>query len=192
MKHRVWLVSALLLGTACTTTDIVYRTRPPFNPPPDSASGFLGYFTASTKQTTCGNCHVEKQAAWVTTNHAHAWADLQASGHAAAYCSNCHSVSQNGNSYGKPGGYAVKADSAYLDVQCENCHGPGSDHLKDPQGRFIQKQVPETVCLHCHETANSPQFDDAKYRPFIVGPGHGKPLPKGETPHPLSGGPHEQ
>jgi len=177
MKHRPWLVSALLVASACTTTDIVYRTRPPFNPPPDSASGFLGYFTVSTKQTTCGNCHVEKQAAWVTTNHAHAWADLQGSGHAAAYCNNCHSVSQNGNSYGKPGGYAVKADSAYLDVQCENCHGPGYTHVQNPTmateplaSANVDTGLVST-CAACHTGVHEPFVDQWKQSAHGSGPG---------------------
>ncbi|HZR09368.1 MAG TPA: multiheme c-type cytochrome, partial [Myxococcales bacterium] len=79
------------------------------------------------------------------------------------------------------------------DVQCEDCHGPGSDHVKDATGAFIRRQVPEGICTRCHEAANSPHFNDATYRPFIVGPGHGKPLAKGEKPRPLPGGPgHEE
>ena len=82
MKLR-YLIAALgvyALG-ACTDEEIVYRDKPTFNPPPDSVNGFLGYFTASTKQTTCGNCHVGTQGDWVNTKHAQAWSDLQLSGH---------------------------------------------------------------------------------------------------------------
>jgi hypothetical protein len=42
--------------------------------------------------------------------------------------------------------------------------------------------------MRCHEAANSPQFNYAKYRPYIVGPGHGMPLAKGEKPHPAREG----
>ena len=38
--------------------------REPFNPPPDTQNNFLGYFTTSDQQTTCGNCHVMHQADW--------------------------------------------------------------------------------------------------------------------------------
>jgi len=41
------------LATGGCGDDIVFVDREPFNPPPDAASGFLGYFDASTKQTTC-------------------------------------------------------------------------------------------------------------------------------------------
>ena len=62
-------VLALLLG-ACTDEKIVFRE--PFNPLPDEASGFVGYFTSSDKQTTCGNCHVGHQRDWQETRHADA------------------------------------------------------------------------------------------------------------------------
>ena len=44
--------------------------------------------------------------------------------------------------------------------------------------------------MRCHEAANSPRFDDAKYRPYIVGPGHGQPLAKGQEPRPKPGSVH--
>jgi len=81
----IGIVTVLALG-ACTDEKIVYRDRPAFNPPPDSLNGFLGYFTISTKQTSCGNCHVGVQGQWKATRHAGAWADLQRSGHAVASC----------------------------------------------------------------------------------------------------------
>ncbi len=74
----IGVLTVIALG-ACTDTKIVFRDRPAFNPPPDSLNGFLGYFTTSTKQTTCGNCHVGVQGQWKTTRHASAWAELQGS-----------------------------------------------------------------------------------------------------------------
>ncbi|MBI2072402.1 MAG: hypothetical protein HYT81_05085, partial [Gemmatimonadetes bacterium] len=65
------------LGTALTATllltgceELVYKDRELFNPPPDTTSGFLGYFNVAEKQTTCGNCHVSFQAQWRGTKHA--------------------------------------------------------------------------------------------------------------------------
>ena len=114
--HGATVLAALALG-ACTTEKITYVTRAPFNPPADATAGFLGYFTISDKQTTCGNCHVGHQASWHETKHASAWSDLQASGHASASCNPCHTVSEKGNSVGHAAGYSVVADSAYHDVQ---------------------------------------------------------------------------
>jgi predicted CXXCH cytochrome family protein len=134
MKRQTRLLSVVgaLALAACTTEKIVYRTREPFNPGSDTANGFLGYFAVANKQTNCGNCHVGVQATWKGTKHSQAWGDLQASGHAQPFCSGCHTVSQYGNSIGKPAGYLAVADSAYQDVQCENCHGPGFTHAQNP------------------------------------------------------------
>jgi predicted CXXCH cytochrome family protein len=115
---------------ACTNTEEV--PREPFNPPKDQANGFLGYFTANDKLTSCGNCHAEKQGQWLTTKHSQAWGDLVASGHQTSECNSCHSVSERGNVAAAPAGYTAVADSAYQDVQCESCHGAGFTHASSP------------------------------------------------------------
>ncbi len=167
-------MNRLLLGLAivglfvlagCTNDKIVYRDRPPFNPPPDASSGFLGYFTVSSKQTTCGNCHVGVQASWENTKHAEAWADLQASGHAQSYCEPCHTVSSYGNLATGPAGYEQVADSAYHDVQCESCHGPGFTHVQAPTAAneplaSIQADTGLLVgCGACHTGVHEPFVD---------------------------------
>jgi hypothetical protein len=125
------LVAILWLG-ACT--DTVYRDRPPFNPPPDAASGFLGYYTVADGQTTCGNCHVGQQGDWSQTKHASAWGDLQASPYLDATCAGafCHTVNWRGNQDSARVGYEAVQSAAYHDVQCENCHGPGLTHVENP------------------------------------------------------------
>ncbi|MDH4133139.1 MAG: cytochrome c family protein, partial [Gemmatimonadota bacterium] len=81
-KSRVTFAATAFVAIAWLSgcTETVYKDRPPFNPPPDAASGFLGYYDADEKQTTCGNCHVEAQADWEGTKHSQAWADLTALG----------------------------------------------------------------------------------------------------------------
>jgi predicted CXXCH cytochrome family protein len=165
MKNTRWLATALLVGAlaACTDEKIVYRTREPFNPPPDGA--FLGYFDTDTKQTTCGNCHVSVQTSWASTGHASAWSDLQASGHAGASCNGCHSVSELGNDAGQPAGYSVKPDSAYHDVQCESCHGAGFTHVQSPTAvnEPLASMKADTTgtngCGACHTGSHEPYVD---------------------------------
>lgn len=136
MTHRVTprihLVAVALVLVLSACTDIVYRDRPPFNPPPDAASGFLGYFTADDRQTTCGNCHVGQQMDWIQTKHADAWADLQASPDDQQFCEGCHTVNSRGNQALATVGYDKVKDEAYHDVQCESCHGAGFNHVENP------------------------------------------------------------
>jgi hypothetical protein len=130
VAHRV--IAALGLAVMLGCTDTVFRDREAFNPPIDTKAGFLGFFTVSTKQTSCGNCHTEKQADWVQTKHANAYADLVGSNAAQSFCYSCHTVSANGNLAAAPAGWDANQDSVYYDVQCESCHGPGVTHATAP------------------------------------------------------------
>jgi hypothetical protein len=128
----VGLLTGFALLTGCTTEKIVFRDRDPFNPPPDAASGFLGYFTTSTRLTTCGNCHVGQQGDWLQTKHADAWADLQADPGVQPSCEGCHTVNSRGNQPVANVGFDKVKSVAYHDVQCESCHGPGLTHVENP------------------------------------------------------------
>ncbi len=132
MTMSRWFVTILGVLALGACTDIVYRDRPLFNPPPDAASGFLGYFSAADRLTTCGNCHVGQQRDWVQTLHASAWDTLQANPGAQPACEGCHTVNSRGNQPLATVGYDSVRDAAYHDVQCESCHGPGFDHVQNP------------------------------------------------------------
>jgi len=159
---RSFALGAGFLLAACTSEQIVFVPREPFNPPPDAASGFLGYYDADTKQTTCGNCHVDYQARWVETRHAGAWATLQANPGNQQLCEGCHSVSENGNAVDQAAGYNAVADPAYHDVQCENCHGPGLEHVEGVgQGMLVRplaklSMTGDANCGECHSGTHHP------------------------------------
>jgi hypothetical protein len=141
--HRVSIYLGLLagfLGSGCT--DTVFRDREPFNPPPDAANKFLGYFTTSEQQTTCGNCHVLHQVDWVKTAHADAYALLAGNPDATDACYTCHTVSDKGNAVAAPAGWDAVPDTAYHDVQCESCHGPGLDHVMAPDAPMSASNPP--------------------------------------------------
>jgi hypothetical protein len=164
--RRAWLrisLGTLLVG-ACTTEEIVQ----PFNPPPDQASGFLGYFTASERQTSCGNCHVGQQRDWAQTAHSNAWADLQSSPQFNETCAGagCHSVNWRGNQDSANVGYESVQTEAYQDVQCESCHGPGYGHVQDPSVESMRPlpsinvtddpALDDRSCSGCHRGGAGP------------------------------------
>ena len=162
-----FLTAVSLYG--CASEKIVFRDRGPFNPPPDVASGFLGYFDASTKQTTCGNCHVDFQASWEATKHSHAYDAVTTSAVKTAECYSCHSLTGNGNAAsGTVVGHDKIADSAYFDVQCESCHGAGLQHVEGVgQGKLIKPLAKLSMsgtgnCGDCHTGTHQPFVEEWK------------------------------
>jgi hypothetical protein len=164
MRFRIAVALLPLLIGACTDERIVFRE--PFNPPPDEASGFVGYFTTSDKQTTCGNCHVGHQRDWEETRHADAYATLANNPGAQDFCFSCHTISEFGNAQTGAVGWDAVQDTAYHDVQCESCHGPGVDHIEEPDGgteplASIAAAVDgENGCGECHNGTHHPFVEE--------------------------------
>jgi len=159
------------LAVSCTDEKIVYRE--PVNPPPDANTGFLGYFTASDKSTTCGNCHIGHQRVWLNTAHAEAYATLANSPGAQDFCYSCHTVSNKGNATSAPAGWEAIKDTAYHDVQCESCHGPGNDHVQEPDAPASANNPPlahvavlgdsatlARSCADCHSGFHQPFVEE--------------------------------
>ena len=174
-----WVATAgLLLGTVwgCADEDTVFVEQPPWEESPPGALSFLGYSDPQEQQTTCGDCHPGAQAQWEGTAHAGAWETLQASGHAAGYCEPCHSVSDRGNATSDPNvGYAFHQDSRYVDVQCENCHGPALSHISNPAGpkplaSFEAAVDAENGCGECHEGTHHPFVEQWSESAHGLGP----------------------
>ena len=164
-------LSMVLVG-GCDLREVVEVERPFFKEPPAEALGFLGYDDQDEKLTVCGNCHVGQQAEWQFTAHAGAWAGLQESGHAQAFCENCHAVGALGNPVTQASGWAATQDERYHDVQCESCHGPGQAHVANPDidtahpmaslavGDIAADIANATGCAQCHQGAHHPFADE--------------------------------
>jgi predicted CXXCH cytochrome family protein len=161
-----FLSAAILLTTlvsACTDEKTIFVERPLFDDPPSAAHGFLGFDNQAEKLTVCGNCHVGQQAKWEGTHHADAWATLENSGSSQAFCQNCHSVGPNGNPTTGAVGYAGIPDDRYHDVQCESCHGPGLNHVTNPDASqplasiaIFETSEPTKNCAECHSGVHHP------------------------------------
>jgi predicted CXXCH cytochrome family protein len=166
LRRSLGLTFALVLATTlagCLGGDdrIVYRDRT-FPEPPTGAAGFLGYDDASSKLTVCGNCHVGQQAQWEDSPHASAFATLQGSGGMQDFCQSCHTVTDLGNTLTTTNvGWNATKDVRYHDVQCESCHGPGLQHVTNPDASqplasIKADTLATTGCGDCHSGAHHP------------------------------------
>lgn len=121
-----------------------------------------------TGADACTTCHPAQYDNWLQSAHAGAYKTLADKGrNFDTECLSCHTTG-----YGETGGYDVsQADaSPLLGVQCESCHGPGSNHKE--KGTILRTVGPE-VCVSCHAEKHSPRFNYKEYVPIIACPsGH--------------------
>lgn len=171
-------LTSLILGAvfasilvSCTDEEVVFQDRELFTSPDPAANGFLGYFDTDEKLTTCGNCHVGKEADWEETNHAQAWAILQNTGSSQAFCESCHTVNELGNPATETSGHNEVPTDRYHDVQCESCHGPGLNHVENPDASQPLANIAVGVdltfgCGECHQGNHHPfvnQWAESKH-----------------------------
>lgn len=160
------LVLALSSLSGCVDEKVVYRDRALFEDLPSGAADFVGYTDHETKLTVCGNCHIDKQTEWKETKHAHAWETLQNNDHASEVCEGCHTVNELGNVATGVAGYMATKDVRYEDVQCEACHGPGLNHVSNPNTSNIpmaQLSVGADLtsgCGECHQGSHHPFVEE--------------------------------
>ena len=112
---------------------------------------------------SCKTCHASEYASWKETKHSHAYHTLVEKGHETdPDCLTCHTVG-----FGFQTGFISQSQTPTLaDVGCENCHGVGGNHVRNPQKGY--GQVTKMNCLTCHTSENSPNFDYDVYFPKIL------------------------
>ncbi|MBM4029440.1 MAG: hypothetical protein FJ280_29190, partial [Planctomycetes bacterium] len=102
---------------------------------------------------SCKRCHAPEYEQWKTTGHSHALETLQKVGSDRdPECVLCH---VSGLEY--EGGYINQRQTRHLaGVGCENCHGPGSEHVLS--GGQVPTGGPKTACRKCHTPEQSAEF----------------------------------
>ena len=152
---------------------------------PAPAKGQASY--AGSEQ--CEACHADEAAHWATTRHGDAYATLvQVNKQFDLSCVGCHVTG-----FREPGGAEVVENAGLQDVQCEQCHGPGSLHVATPEKRgkpnAIRRHATVEVCLQCHTPEHSDTFEYAAYLRDVLSPEHGPEqrtaLGEGPTGHEL-------
>jgi hypothetical protein len=112
----------------------------------------------------CMDCHVEAFEVYTRTGHATTYRTLSSQYmQRAEECVGCHVTG-----YLEKGGFAglraLGTQVDLIDVQCEACHGPGSEHDRDGNYRELAVQS----CVQCHTKERDPDFDFAEAWPKIA------------------------
>jgi hypothetical protein len=129
----------------------------------------------------CGECHTTAFQIWENTPHHHATDSIvepperSMARHFDPECLSCHVTGWNPQKfYPYRTGFVSLEPSAHLTGNgCENCHGPGSQHVASETGEIdstkeemdsFRSQMRLTLeraqdkCLECHDIDNSPDF----------------------------------
>ena len=135
----------------------------------------------------CGECHTKAFAKWSKTGHASAFESLREGRRGIPRmfdpeCLSCHVTGWHPQQVLRyDSGYINEKLSAHLlGNQCENCHGPGSQHIELVENDDLEaarklvkvtlKQA-QTFCYECHDLDNSPHFVFEEYWPEVAHPG---------------------
>lgn len=142
----------------------------------------------------CGDCHTKAFEHWKETGHALAfqtivegpWHEDRAAEKIGwikrqfdPECLSCHVTGWHPQEMLRyESGYvSEKLSSHLLGQQCENCHGPGSEHVRLEEGsasmdelaagrQFVRRTLAEarkTMCIECHDPDNSPKFTPERF-----------------------------
>lgn len=144
------LLSVLLLiglSVACSSDG-------PVAPGPDAVMHFVS-------AQVCSTCHISTGEQWKKTRHANALVDLQAAGSPSNTCTVCHVVGLDSNT--KNSGFDdpdPQVAARFGGVQCESCHGMGSNHIKT--FKPLDASLSADVCGTCHDGAHHPTTTEWK------------------------------
>ncbi len=111
----------------------------------------------------CATCHPKITASWQNTKHARAYACLEKK--CKDFCPDCLLCHVTGSSeHGKQGFRSPTTTPNLFNIQCEECHGPAEEHLKNTNLPYGLK-INVSTCTICHTAHTDPEFsfeDDLK------------------------------
>lgn len=130
---------------------------------------------------TCGQCHTKALAVWEKSKHVHATETLihppergNIPRHFDPECLSCHVTGWDPQKFFPfNGGYlSTEKTPELMQNGCENCHGPGAEHVAAEGGADgalqeklraamrlpLADKVAERKCMECHDIDNSPDF----------------------------------
>lgn len=100
----------------------------------------------------CSSCHRQAYEKWMGTAHSRAFEVLARQGRSYDRdCTPCHTTGF------EHGGFVSPTLTPSLEgVQCEACHGPAAEHMREP--RSAPTGQDERACRRCHTGEMSPEF----------------------------------
>ncbi len=156
MRWRVsgsmWMLVILAVFTVVTCNQGGVTTGPTL--PLPSGGRYVG-------ADTCKNCHQTIYDEVQTTRHSQALTSLQQIGFGTnSECLSCHTLG-----YGFESGFKDATSTPGLGgVQCENCHGPGEQHVSSGGDKTKILTYPgilaASLCGKCHTDAHHPTYDE--------------------------------
>jgi hypothetical protein len=107
---------------------------------------------------SCESCHKTAYELWQKSKHAEAMPTIIAKNrHEDPICVECHVLG-----FTAKGGYVNEEKSPqFANVQCESCHGPRLEHMKNPTIKMAVKA--KDACASCHTPPHSPGFEYKTY-----------------------------
>ena len=134
----------------------------------------------------CGDCHTTAYDIWKDSRHFHATDSIVTPPndrgaiprHFDPECVSCHVTGWDPQKFEpfETGYWSLEKTPKLVGSGCENCHGPGSEHVaaeSDSKDNAVlnrlreQMRLPlklaEAKCVECHDTDNSPEFNFNDY-----------------------------
>src|SRR5262249_3702664 len=126
----------------------------------------------------CMKCHESAYEIWKKSPHSHAYQSLVDAKNPSnrqydGECIVCHTV---GFTYAS--GFRNEKDTpTLLNVGCESCHGPASQHVKNPNNAGLRealnpwkhdvKRIEIDLCVKCHDPDNDVHWSFDKWQKII-------------------------
>jgi predicted CXXCH cytochrome family protein len=136
MKREAWIGLLLLLMNAAGAYS-------------EKSATYVGW-------KKCEPCHSAVKDAWQKTRHAKAIESLKKSKQETLpACVKCHVTGHE-----KDGGFIdYELTPEMAGVQCEVCHGPGSQHAASPTKKNIIRESGASLCRQCHTEGQDAGFN---------------------------------
>ncbi len=141
----------------------------------------------------CGDCHTTAFDIWKNSKHFHATDSIiqpnNARGsiprHFDPECVSCHVTGWDPQKFEpfETGYWSLEKTPKLVGSGCENCHGPGSEHVNAENGDVevstevlsklreqmrLPLELAEAKCVECHDSDNSPDFKFDTYWADVV------------------------